>query len=106
MTSRQMAKKLRKLAFVAAAFWDLPLEEFRINEGLLGEWGECEMPSGIVQMRLTTLKEPATLMATPFLQDTLAHELAHLAVFNHSKEHREFTAAVKLWIKRNWNRRF
>lgn len=104
---RMVARRLQYLARVGAAVWNLPkFRQLRINETMEDCYGRCYWQAGTIEIRLTKLAAPDQMMYIPHIQETLAHELAHLAIPPHGRKHKLLTKAIKVWVQMNWDRNF
>lgn len=102
-TIRKMSKRLKILAEVASAVWDLKLKKLEINEAMDDCYGRCWGERNVIEIRLMGLKDPEVMLSADSLRETLAHELAHLVFYDHDRSHRNFTYAISWWLKRNWD---
>jgi predicted metal-dependent hydrolase len=75
---RIAARELPQLAFAMAQAADLPLKQVRLSSART-LWGSCTIDGNVrLNFRLIQLPEP-------LMRHVIAHELAHLVEFNHSK---------------------
>jgi len=100
---RQLVYKLFKFANLAAQSWKLDLTDVYIKNDM-DLLGAC-WDDGTIEIRMwyrNRKSKKNKRFKIKDLQETLAHELAHLKYFNHSKKHKELTKAILLWLKQNW----
>lgn len=97
--------KLVRLAHAAAHTFRLGnFTNLHIVESLPEDdncFGWYDDKTGELAIRTKSLKGKSLALSTVI--DTLAHELAHIIYYQHDKNHRRLTMALKIWIIRNWD---
>lgn len=97
---------LEHLAHLAVDVWSLPLfKSIHFVESCTGD-PHCFgflTDEGVIEIRTHTLK--GAPMAVETIIDTICHELAHLAQWAHSKEHKKLTKSMYVWYKYQYRRR-
>jgi predicted metal-dependent hydrolase len=91
-------RKIKKIAYMLAIDFDLPLRSVEILSNEYEHMGECDDAKNI-KIRTHYWKRNRKLSEACIL-DTICHELAHLQHFDHSHDFRNLQKLLKWHLKK------
>lgn len=103
-------QKIINLGFRAAMEFNVRVNSIVVTDKLfyqgklLPDYGFCDLERADIYIRTHTYHEKPRLLIRDTIQDTLAHELAHLIDSTHKRYHTHLTYGILFWLRINWDR--
>lgn len=100
----ELFDRLKAAAFAVAEAEGLPLKVFEHKRRGGGSYGVCYVSEGRIAIEFRDRHVPGQAWRdhphpVEVIEDTVAHELAHLRIANHGPAHRALTASLLLAVR-------
>lgn len=97
--------RLINLAHNCAKAFHIPLKNIWVTSVMFDggrsdktAFGQCDLVQQTIWIRVTSNHTPPRPLSEACIIDTLAHELAHLFEWNHTKRHKGLVRVLKEWL--------